>query len=268
MNHTLFMTLAQAASEPEAPQKTLLEYIGQGREIGLIIIGLSVVAVAMIVAQLLSIRASKLAPQDQVESLDDRLRDGDVAGAIAFCEAEENDSLLTRVFGGALVRCARSPFGFLELKSAMEELGQQQVAKLYRMTDAIGLIASIAPMLGLLGTVVGMVGAFDTISVTEGPVRPDALAGNISEALITTVLGLIVAIPATAAYTFLRNRIDHLAGEAAEIMEELAVHLESASESAASGGARPAGGGGAGGGGGTAGGPAMPPGQRPAGRPG
>jgi biopolymer transport protein ExbB len=228
------LTLAQAATD--GPQRSLLEYIAQGREIGLVIIGLSVIGVAMLIAQLLAIRASRLIPQAQVEAIDERLRQGDVAGAIVFCEADANDSLLTRVFGGALVRCARSPFGFLELKSSLEEIGQQQVARLYRMTDAIGLIASIAPMLGLLGTVVGMVGAFDTISVTEGPVRPDALAGNISEALVTTVLGLIVAIPATAAYTFLRNRIDHLAAEGAEIMEELAVHLEASSESLGGGG--------------------------------
>jgi len=232
LDTVLFAALG-AVSAPEAPSKSLLDYIGQGREIGLVIIALSIIGLGMSIAQLLSIRAGRLAPEAHVEALDTRLRGGDVSGAIAFCDDDANDSLLTRVFGGALVRCARSPFGFLELKSAIEEIGQQQVARLYRMTDGIGLIASIAPMLGLLGTVVGMVGAFDTISVTEGPVRPDALAGNISEALITTVLGLIVAIPATAVYTFLRNRIDHLAGEAAEIMEELAVHLEGGAESAA-----------------------------------
>ncbi|MEM1185569.1 MAG: MotA/TolQ/ExbB proton channel family protein [Planctomycetota bacterium] len=231
-----FVALVSAApgaiSAPEVPQKTLLDYIGEGREIGFVIIILSIAGLGMAIQQLLSVRAGKLAPRSHVETLDSRLRSGDVAGAIAFCEDDANDSLLTRVFGGALVRCARSPFGFLELKSAVEEIGQQQVARLYRLTDGIGLIASIAPMLGLLGTVVGMVGAFDTISVTEGPVRPDALAGNISEALITTVLGLIVAIPATAMYTFLRNRIDHLAAEAAEIMEELAVHLEGGANAA------------------------------------
>ncbi|MEM7756462.1 MAG: MotA/TolQ/ExbB proton channel family protein, partial [Planctomycetota bacterium] len=152
--------------------------------------------------------------------------------------------------------------------------GQQQVARLYRMTDVIGLIAGIAPMLGLLGTVVGMVGAFDTIAVTEGPVRPDALAGNISEALITTVLGLIVAIPATAVYTYLRNRIDALAAEAGEIMEELAVHLEGGGDAAPAprGGGAGAGPGGGPGAGSVATGPAGPQMRRPAapptGRPG
>ena len=124
------------------------------------------------------------------------------------------------------MRCARSPFGFLELKTALQEAGQQQVARLYRSTDGIGLIASVAPMLGLLGTVVGMVGAFDTISTTEGFAKPDQLAGDISQALISTVLGLIVAIPATAVYTYFRNRIDAATSDIAEMIEDLSAHLE------------------------------------------
>ncbi|HYC80663.1 MAG TPA: MotA/TolQ/ExbB proton channel family protein, partial [Solirubrobacterales bacterium] len=132
-----------------------------------------------------------------------------------------------RVVGGALVRCARSPFGFLELKAALEEQGQSQVTTLQRSTDGIGLIASVAPMLGLLGTVVGMVGAFETISATEGMAKPGQLAGDISLALITTVQGLVVAIPCTAAYVWTRNRVDRVTGEVAELVEELAAHLES-----------------------------------------
>jgi len=209
-------------------EKSLLDYIAQGQEIGFVIIFLSLVAVALIVAQFAALRSSRISPPEHADELEQRLSKGDTAGARAFCDAEENDSLLTRTLGGALARCARSPFGLLELRSAVEEIGQQQVARLHRMTDGIGLIASIAPMLGLLGTVVGMVGAFDTISLSEGPVRPDALAGNISEALITTVLGLIVAIPSTAAYTYLRNRIDHLAADVGETIEELIAPLETA----------------------------------------
>lgn len=214
------------ASAQGVADRTLLDYIVQAREVGLLIIVLSLFATAVIIAQFLTIRVSRLAPEDHIENLDRALAAHDIPGAIAFCEEEVNRSLLTRVLGGALRRCSRSPFGYLELKNAVQELGEQEVARLQRSTDVIGLAAAIAPMLGLLGTVVGMVGAFDTISVTEGPVRPDALAGNISEALITTVMGLIVAIPCTAIYTFLRNRIDHLVTEIGEIIEQLTVHIE------------------------------------------
>ncbi len=220
------MLLATAAAVPAGSEKTLLDYVAESREVGLLIILLSLFVTAVIIAQLFSIRLSRLAPDNQIDILDRMLGEHDIRGAIEFCEAEGNRSLLTRVLGGALIRCARSPFGYLELKNAVEELGEQEVARLQRMTDIVGLVASIAPMLGLLGTVVGMVGAFDTISAIEGPVRPDSLAGNISEALITTVMGLIVAIPCTAVYTFLRNRIDSLITEIGEIIERLTAPLE------------------------------------------
>lgn len=225
-----------AAPPTTGTSRSLLEYIAQGGWIGMIIIVLSFVAVVMIVAQAVRVRRQALAPPEAIDALDRHLRQGNVDAAIAFCEDSENDAFLTRVMGSALIRCSRSPFGFLELKAALEEVGQLQVARLYRLTDGINLIASIAPMLGLLGTVVGMVGAFDAIQAADGPVRPDALAGSISQALITTVLGLIVAIPCTAAYTYLRTRIDTLVDEVGDVIEELAAHLETGSGPGAGGG--------------------------------
>ncbi len=219
------LTLGQA----EAQSKSLLDYIAEGGQIGIIIILLSLVAIALIVAQLIQVRSARLAPPGAVEHLDQMLSAGQTDQAIAFTENPDNASFLTRVMGSALVRCSRSPFGFLELRSALEEAGQRETARLFRLTDGVGLIAAIAPMLGLLGTVVGMVGAFDTLTLADGPARPDQLAGNISQALVTTVLGLIVAIPATAAHTFLRNRVDALTTDVGEIVEDLAAHLEGAS---------------------------------------
>ena len=228
-----------AAAVPTGAEKTLLDYIAQSREVGLLIILLSLFVTAVIIAQLFSIRLARLAPDDQINALDQLLASHNIRGAIEYCEADGNRSLLTRVLGGALIRCARSPFGYLELKNAVEERGDQEVARLQRMTDIVGLVASIAPMLGLLGTVVGMVGAFDTISAVEGPVRPDSLAGNISEALITTVMGLIVAIPCTAVYTFLRNRIDALITDIGDIIERLTAHIEQHQSPGQSGSPRP-----------------------------
>jgi biopolymer transport protein ExbB len=223
MNSNLWTFATTAGPETS---KSLLSYVAQGGTVGLIIIMLSFVAVVLIVAQLVRVRRSALAPDEHIGALDQFLREGKADSAIAYCQDPDHNSFLTRVVGAALVRCSRSPFGFLELKTALEEVGQLQVSRLYRLTDSINLIAAIAPMLGLLGTVIGMVGAFDAIQAADGPVRPDALAGNISQALITTVLGLIVAIPATAAYTYLRNRIDTLADEVGQVIEDLAAHLE------------------------------------------
>ncbi len=222
----LAMQGADTPALPASPDKTLVQYIAEGGEIGYIIIGLSFTAVVFIIAALVRLRRSRLAPEEYVSALDRMLRAGSIEQAITYCSSPEHESFLTRVMGTALLRCSRSPFGLLELRTALEEAGQQEVARLHRSTDAIGLIASVTPMLGLLGTVVGMVGAFDTLSVSEGVAKPDQLAGSISVALITTVLGLVVAIPCTAVYSYLRNRVDSLVAEVGDLIEELASHVE------------------------------------------
>ncbi len=232
------ITLAQ-----EEGGVTLLETIASGGAIGYVIILLSIVALALIVMHAIRIREPSLAPPEHVDALHERLEAGDLDGAIEYCEDEDNNAFITRVVGVGLMRAQRSPFGALELRGALEDAGREQTARLYRSTDALGLIAAIAPMLGLLGTVVGMVGAFDTISSAEGFARPDQLAGDISQALVTTLMGLTLAIPCMAAFTYFRNRIDALTGAVAEVVDDLAVHIESGGEggsAASSPTARPA----------------------------
>lgn len=207
--------------------RSLLGYIARGGPVGMIIVLISIAAIGMIVAQTLRVRREVLAPPELESDLRRILAEGDVEGAIERCQRAEPQSFLARVMGQSLARASRSPFGMLELRTTVEEAGRLEVDRLYRLTDGIGLVASVAPMLGLLGTVIGMVGAFDAIMMAEGPARPDQLAGSISQALITTVLGLIVAIPCTAAYTYLRNRVDHLTTEIGERIDEMIAPLES-----------------------------------------
>jgi biopolymer transport protein ExbB len=239
--HTL---LAQAATPPggaapeaPGPTKSLWQYVQGGGLIGYLIIGLSVVALALAIVQIIRLNKAKLAPPEVVSALSRYLSENDVAGALKFCNAAQEAPFIARVFGSALARCSRSQFGFLELRSSLEEAGAQEVTRLGRPTDGIALIGSIAPMLGLLGTVVGMVGAFDTIAGTQGTAKPSDLAGSISVALITTVQGLIVAIPCTALASYFRGRLERVASEASAVAESLASDLESAN---GSGAAKPA----------------------------
>lgn len=218
------LVLAQAESS-----RSLLDYVSRAGPVGLLIILISFAAIGMIVAQMLRVRRDRLAPPELADDLTRFLAEGDVDAALNRCSSEERASFLSRVLGVSLARASRSPFGMLEIRTAVEESGRLEVDRLYRLTDGIGLVASVAPMLGLLGTVIGMVGAFDAIMLSEGPARPDELAGSISQALITTVLGLIVAIPCTAAYTYLRNRIDHLTTEIGETIDSMIAPLETAS---------------------------------------
>jgi len=239
MERLIFMNSLLGQTTPATSDKTLLDHLASGGPIGFVIIGLSIVAVALIAAHLWQVRLNRLAPPETIEYLRRLLSTNKVEATLAWCEAQENDSFLTRVFAQALLRCKRSPFGFLEMRSALEEAGQEQTARLLRSADAIGLIASVAPMLGLLGTVVGMVGAFETISITEGFARPDQLAGNISVALITTVLGLLVAIPCTAVHAYFRHRVEALASQISQLSEDLASRVEAGGQAKARAG-RPA----------------------------
>jgi len=218
--------------------KSLLDTIQDGGVIGYLIIGLSVIALVLIIMHIMQIREKALLPAEQLEQVDSMLARGDVNSALAYCADPENDSYFTRIMAAGLTRFQKSAFGVFEIKGAIEEAGEEQTARLYRSTDALGVIGAIAPLLGLLGTVVGMVGAFETLSQSAAT-KPEALAGNISLALITTVLGLIVAIPCIALFTFFRNRIDAFASETGREIERLVLHLESLPAAAGATAARP-----------------------------
>lgn len=229
--YAIFSWLAQAAPADGGGGgggMSILDFVRAGGTIGYVILFLSVVAVAFAVVLAIQIRASSLAPEHVVDGLTKLVKERRIDRAIAFCDDSENACFLGNIMAAGLTRYMRSPFGALELKSALEEAGTEQVARLYRWTDALALIASIAPMLGLLGTVVGINGAFSTISRSQGFARPDQLAGDIALALVTTIMGLVLAIPATAALTFFRNRIDALASDVAAIADDIAAHLEDA----------------------------------------
>lgn len=221
---TMLQPLFMLAQEDEQGGMTLLEQIHNGGLTGYIIILLSLVALTIAVMNLIAIQPKRLVPPHLVAALQSLLSNKDVNGALEVCQRLENDSFLTRTLAQGLTRYQRSAFGPFEFKDAIEEAGAEEVARLYRRTDALGLIGSLAPMLGLLGTVIGMVGAFSTISNVGA--RPELLAADISKALITTLMGLCVAIPTMAVFSFLRNRIDHYAAQAAQTIEDMTVALE------------------------------------------
>jgi biopolymer transport protein ExbB len=204
-----------------------LETIQRGGVVGYIILGLSIVALTLIIMHLVQIRRAALLPPEQLDVLDDMLARGDVAGALEYCVSPENDSYLARILAAGLTRFQKSAFGALEVKNAIEEAGEDQTARLYRSTDALGVIGAIAPLLGLLGTVLGMVGAFESLSRSAGS-NHEELAANISLALVTTLMGLVLAIPCVALFTFFRNRIDAIGSEAGLEIERLALYLEAA----------------------------------------
>ncbi len=222
--NTLTSLLAQTSDAD--PGSTWWDTIQSGGIVGYIIIGLSTVALALVIMHVVQIRRAALLPSEQVETLDQLLSQGKVAQALEYCFDPEADSYLTRIMGAGLSRYQKSAFGAFEIKDAIEEAGEDQTARLYRSTDALGVIGSISPLLGLLGTVLGMVGAFESLSRTATP-NHEALAASISLALVTTLMGLILAIPCISLHRYFGNRIDAFASEASREVERLALHLES-----------------------------------------
>ncbi len=224
---TLTYILAQTGDTDA--RSTWWDTIQAGGIIGYIIIGLSTIALALVIMHLVQIRRDALLPPDQVDTIENLLSQGQVAQALEYCYDPEADSYLTRIMGVGLTRYQKSAFGAFEIKNAIEEAGEDQTARLYRSTDALGVIGSIAPLLGLLGTVLGMVGAFESLSRTATP-NHEALAASISLALVTTLMGLILAIPCITLHRYFGNRIDAFASEASREIERLALHLESAGQ--------------------------------------
>jgi len=109
----------------------------------------------------------------------------------------------------------------------MEDAGEALASGIVRKTEHLNVIGNISPMLGLLGTVIGMLRCFNEIAHVAGAIEPKQLAGGIFEALITTCMGLIVAIPSIYCYAIFRNRIDEYTGEASLIAEQLVSSLKS-----------------------------------------
>jgi biopolymer transport protein ExbB len=228
MQSMIPLTILLQASQEDSSGGSLLKFITGGGVIGYIIVLLSIVALAFVVIHFAQIRRSVLLPSDRIKAVTEMVERGDLEGALAFATLPANDSYYLRVVGSGLKRFLRSPFGAFEIKSAMEEAGAEETAKLYRTMDVIATIGAVAPLLGLLGTVQGMIGAFDTVATgaANNANYYEALAANISVALITTFQGLVVAIPCVSIYGYLRNRIDALAGECAGHAEEIVTLVE------------------------------------------
>ncbi|MBN2714146.1 MAG: MotA/TolQ/ExbB proton channel family protein [Planctomycetes bacterium] len=189
-----------AEVKSELPQGPIAMVIASGF-IGYIIILLSVVAVALSIENLIAIKREKMMPDDLLSDIEEALDAGEYEEALEICQAE--DCMMTRILGAGLSKMAN---GFERMEEAMAEEADAQATMLHQKLGYINLIAGVAPMLGLLGTVSGMIGAFGEIASKPSANAQD-LAGGIYVALMTTLLGLIVAIPSTAAFAFFRGRV-------------------------------------------------------------
>ncbi|HZN36697.1 MAG TPA: MotA/TolQ/ExbB proton channel family protein [Pirellulaceae bacterium] len=197
--------LAEAAA---APRKSMLAVIRDG---GPLMYPLALCSVALLVfvfERLVSLRRGRVIPRPFVKRFLEQLRDGqlDREKAIKLCDA--NGSPVAQVFAAAAKKWGRTS---VEVEQAILDAGERVNNQLRKYLRLMNGISQIAPLLGLLGTVIGMIISFNGISSAGDSVaQKEMLAGGIAQALISTAGGMFVAIPALAAYLYFVGRVDQL----------------------------------------------------------
>jgi biopolymer transport protein ExbB len=201
-----------AAAEPAAPAKdnSIFHWFIMGAgEMGYVLIGLSVVSMALIIEHFMSVRRSNILPETSQMQITQMLEAKQYRELITFTSSDT--SLLSYILNKAL---AEAPHGYGAMEHAMEQALAQRVSKMVLKPEILGILGNTGPLLGLLGTVMGIVLAFRQICMKGGIPEPGELSGSIGVALVATFWGLMVAIPSLIVYAVMKNRIDAYAGDA------------------------------------------------------
>ena len=213
-----------AAVETEAPQGFFgILFAGGwvGLAIILLLLALSMTAAYLVFEQMMTLRRSELIPDGLGDNVRQLLVMGRIEEADQGCRGQP--SFLSFVLLNGL---AEVEGGWAAVEKAVEDATAEQAARLFRRIEYLSVIGNIAPMVGLLGTVTGMILAFEQVASTQGSAGAGELAKGIYQALVTTVGGLIVAIPSLGAFAIFRNRVDQLVAEAAYVAQHVFTPLK------------------------------------------
>ena len=218
----LWPAAALAQGQPEAQTQSWFRafFWPDGPFLGNLIILLLLVMSATVMGFSLTLlfkhRRKLILPEETSDQIEALLAQKKYREAVEL--ARHDASYLGQVTSAALHEASN---GYGAMERAIEEAGDAEAVKLLRPIEYLNVMGNIAPMIGLFGTVFGMIVAFQTLVAGGGSANPVALAGGISTALVTTFWGLIVAIPALSAYSLIRNKIDAHCAEGTLIVEEL-----------------------------------------------
>ena len=181
-----------------------------------VFLAISFTLVALIVMNLLSARRENIVPVMLVEGFETHLNEKRYQDA--YDMAKNDESILGLILSAGLSKLSA---GYDQAIEAMQEVGEEENMKMEHRLSYMALIGAVSPMIGLMGTVWGMISAFREIATGGGTPDPNKLADGISTALFTTLIGLLIAIPAIAAFSILRNRVARLVLEVGILSENL-----------------------------------------------
>jgi biopolymer transport protein ExbB len=217
-------TPPETTAASESPQGFLqIIFAGgwSGILIMLVLIALSLTAAYLVFEQVLTLRHNELLPAGLADRVQQLLAAGRMAEADQQCRSQP--SFLAFILSAGINEIDG---GWPAVEKALEDATAEQAARLLRKIEYLSVIANIAPMVGLLGTVVGMILCFHTVASTQGAAGAAQLAEGIYQALVTTVVGLIIAIPALGAFAIFRNRVDQLVAEGAYVAQHVFTPLK------------------------------------------
>jgi len=214
---------AATAGESEEPVKgagVLTIILGNIDFVFIIILILSVLGLTLIFQGFIRFRRSVMFPEPTTEMMRQMIQDRKFKELIEFTETDP--SFVAQVLNPALKRAP----SFSSMKEAMETAIGEKTADQFRKIEYLNIIGNLGPLLGLLGTVLGMIESFSAMQAAGGSVNPSVLAGGISKALSHTFLGLFLAVPCLAAFGVLRTIVDKLTVQGALIAEELLLMIK------------------------------------------
>jgi biopolymer transport protein ExbB len=186
---------------------------------------LSISAFGLIVYNFMAINPKQILQPTVLPEVNAALQEMDLEKARSICN--ENPAPATNIIHAGLARADINRYNPEQVKEAVEEASAEELAGPFILINYLSVIGSLAPMVGLLGTVSGMVKAFNVIG-SEGAANAQALAGNISEALITTASGMIVGIPAMFFFFFFKNKYGKVTSRVARVVGDLQFTLSTA----------------------------------------
>lgn len=209
---------ADEAAVPEIPSRNLFEIMRAGGLLMIPILFCSILTTVFLLERSVALRRGRVIPKPFVKRFLHQLQEGQLDRATALELCNENKSPVASVFAGAVRKWGRPA---VEVEQAILDEGERAVYGLRRYVRMFNAVATISPLLGLLGTVFGMITAFNEIATSDAMGRPELLAAGISEALLTTAFGLAVAIPALACYLFFISKVDRLVVEIDALGQEI-----------------------------------------------
>ncbi len=218
---------AAAPATPATPSVKDMSYLewtfqSLGWRYTIVFLFLSFTLVAYIVMILLMARRENICPLPLVESFESSLDEEKYQDAYEIARGDE--SFLGQVLAAGLAKLSTS--GYPQAIESMQEVAEEENMKFDHRLSYIALIGTVAPMVGLLGTVEGMISSFQVIASSNTQPKPSELAAGIATALFTTLVGLIIAIPAIFAHNLIRNRISRLVLEAGILSGNLMSRFE------------------------------------------